>query len=146
MLPTELAEIKVVDEGGASIIVPDLRDALIDSGVKVSDQASMTLRVRGESYSKRVLSVDSSGRATEYGLSYKVRFKLQESEGATWIPDEQLTLQRDLRFDALAVLATSGEEGLLQEEMRRDAVNQILRRLQSVKTPVPEDTIKEKDQ
>ena len=120
-LPPDLSEINVVDAGGASLIAPDLRDALRNRGVRVIEQANMALSVRNESYSKRVLSVDSSGRATEYGLSYKVRFRLQAADGSVWLADEFITIQRDLRFDASAVLATSSEEALLQEEMRREA-------------------------
>ena len=143
-LPPELTEISVVDAGGASLITPDLRDALLNRGVSVIDKANMALRVRGESYSKRVLSVDSSGRATEYGLSYKVRFRLQDADGGVWLPDEFISIQRDLRFDATAVLATSGQETVLQEEMRREAVIQILRRLQYAKKPSREASVEEK--
>ena len=49
--------------------------------------------------------------------------------------DELITVQRDLRFDTSAVLATSGEEELLQDEMRREAVQRILRLLRYAKPP-----------
>ncbi|WP_455197948.1 LPS-assembly lipoprotein LptE [Kaarinaea lacus] len=134
-LPPEMKEINVVDAGGETLIAPDLRDALRDRAVQVVDSAGMTLRVRSESYSRRVLSVDSSGRALEYGLTYKVRVRLQAADGAVWVADELITIQRDLRFDPTAVLASSGEEALLQDEMRREAVQRILRLLSYAKPP-----------
>lgn len=134
-MPPQLSEIRLVDAGGANVIVHDLRLALRDAGVGVTEGAALVLRLRGESFSKQVLSVDSSGRATEYTLRYKVSFGLMTAGDIAWIPDEQITSQRDLRFDASAVLATSGEETQLQGEMRRDAVAQIMRRLQYVKAP-----------
>lgn len=134
---------RVVDAGDASDIIYDLRSSLQDRGVKLSETAAMTLRIRGESYSKRVLSVDSLGRATEYGLYYKVRFGLLTKKGAVWIPDELISIQRDLRFESTAVLATSSEETLLQDEMRQDAVMQILRRLEYARAPVKDAVTRE---
>ena len=139
-LPPALSEIAVRD--GATDIAPDLRSALKNAGALVADSASMVLRLSAEQYGKRVLSVDSLGRAQEYSLSYTVKFSLKDEgkNGATWISEVTVTQVRDLRFDATAVLGVSSEEEQLKAEMRRDAVSQILRQLQyakkSVKQPV----------
>lgn len=140
-LPPELAVISVVDAKPATDIAPTLRRSLTSAGVEVSDAASMVLQLTAERYGKRVLSVDSSGRAQEYGLSYSVRFLLKkvDAEGgkaAIWLAEESVSLTRDLRFDATAVLGAEGEENQLNAEMRRDAVLQILRRLQKARLPV----------
>ena len=137
-LPPELAAINVQDAKPTTDIAPALRSALKSSGVQVSDTASMVLAIKAEQYGKRVLSVDSSGRAQEYGLSYTVRFLLKgvgaEGENdAMWLAEQTVTQTRDLRFDANAVLGTASEEEQLKAEMRRDAVSQILRRLQKAK-------------
>ena len=137
-LPPALSEVAVKD--GATDIAPELRHALGNAGVRVSDSATMVLTVRAEKYDKRVLSVDSIGRALEYGLSYTVRFSLKDKgegkSGAAWIPEEPVTQTRDLRFDATVVLGTAREEAQLKTEMRRDAVSQILRQLRYAKEPV----------
>jgi LPS-assembly lipoprotein len=139
-LPLELAAINVLDAKSATDIAPALRNALKNAGTRVSDAAPMVLQLKAEQYGKRVLSVDSSGRAQEYGLSYTVRFLLK-AEGAEagksviWLAEEAVTQTRDLRFDSAAVLGTEGEEAQLKAEMRQDAVLQILRRLQVAKPP-----------
>lgn len=126
-----------VDASGPETdIVFELREALRDRGVRVTEAAPLKLVLRSESNSKQVLSVDSQGHVTEYGLNYKVRIRLQADDGAVWLSDELISVQRDLRFDTSAVLATSSDETLLEEEMRRDAVIQILNRLQYAKPPV----------
>ena len=135
-MPPEFAEMRVVDAGDASDIIYDLSQALQERGINVTDTAAMTMRIRGESFSKRVLSVDSSGQATEYELIYKVWFGLLGTEGRVWVPDELVSIQRDLQFDAQAVLGSSSEESLLQDEMRRDAIQQIIRRLEFTKEPI----------
>lgn len=134
-LPPALSTVAVVDAAPATDIAPDLRRALKSRGVQVTDVAPLRLLLRSESFSKRVLSVDSEGRAQEYSLGYTVRFGLQGDEGLVWLPEESISLSRDLRFDATAVLGTSSEEVQLKEEMRRDAVLRILRRLQHAKKP-----------
>jgi LPS-assembly lipoprotein len=128
--PPALSEIAVKDVSLNSDIAPELRHALENAGVRVSDSAAMVLMVRAEKYDKRVLSVDSIGRALEYGLSYTVRFSLKGEKGSVWISETSITQTRDLRFDAAAVLGTAREEARLKTEMRRDAVSQILRQLQ----------------
>lgn len=144
-LPPELAAINVQDAKPGTDIAPALRSALKSSGVQVSDMTSMVLALKAEQYGKRVLSVDSSGRAQEYGLSYTVRFLLKQDAlkgegGVVWLAEESVTQTRDLRFDATAVLGTASEEAQLREEMRRDAVSQILRRLQKAHAPVASGT------
>jgi LPS-assembly lipoprotein len=132
-LPSELSELTLVDARPATDIAPALRRALQGQGVRLMEGAPLQLQLQAENYGKRVLSVDAAGRAQEYGLSYGVRFGLRAADGVVWLPEETLT--RDLRFDATAVLSTSTEEARLKDDMRRDAVLQILRRLQYAKPP-----------
>lgn len=140
-LPPELATMSVLDARPATDIAPALRKALKSAGTQLSDAAPMVLQINAEQYGKRVLSVDSTGRAQEYGLSYMVRFLLKGMGGAerehesVWLAEQAVTQTRDLRFDAAAVLGTEGEERQLQAEMRSDAVMQILRQLQAVRPP-----------
>ena len=140
-LPLELTEIAVVDAVPATDIAPELSRALNDAGVRVSDAAPMALQIKAEQYGKRVLSVDSAGRAQEYSLSYTVRFVLKAGDakgenGAVWLAEQAVSLARDLRFDASAVLGAENEQTQLNAEMRRDAVLQVMQRLQHAKPPV----------
>jgi LPS-assembly lipoprotein len=134
-LPPELAQMALRDASPATDVAVELRRALKGEGIRLSDAAPLVLQLKGERYGKRVLSVDSSGRAQEYGLSYTIGFLLKkeaiQGEGdAMWLAEQSVTVTRDLRFDANAVLGTASEETLLKTEMRRDAVLQILQRLQ----------------
>jgi len=137
-LPPELAEMALRDASPATDVVTELRRALKNEGVRLSDDAALVLELKGERYGKRVLSVDSSGRAQEYGLSYTIAFLLKRGEmqaesSALWLVEQSVTVTRDLRFDANAVLGTASEEVQLKTAMRRDAVVQILQRLQKAR-------------
>ncbi len=146
-LPPELAEIALHDASPASDIFPELRRALRNKKIRLSETAPLVLQIKAERYGKQVRSVDSAGRAQEYGLSYTVRFLLkreamQGENGAVWLAEQTITQTRDLRFDATAVLGTASEETRLKVEMRRDAVSQILRRLQYAKPLTAETELK----
>jgi LPS-assembly lipoprotein len=134
-LPPELTELAVRDTTPATDVAPELRRALKAEGVRVSDVAPLSLQLKAEQYGKRVLSVDSAGRAQEYGLSYSIKFSLRDEQGAPWLAEQSVSVSRDLRFDANAVLGTASEETQLKAEMRRDALLQIMRRLQHARAP-----------
>jgi LPS-assembly lipoprotein len=117
-----------------SALYYELESALLAAGAGVVDRdeaATATLHIHHERYSRRVLSVDSLGRAGEYELSLKVVFSLIDRSGRVIADREEVRLLRDYSFDLDNVLASGGQENMLQTEMRRYAARQILRRLQS---------------
>lgn len=125
----------VLDARAPTAIAAELRRSLQSQGITLMEDAPMVLLLHGETFGKRVLSVDDQGRAQEYGLSYELRFSLRQVDGELWLSRESVTANRELRFDATAVLATGREEARLRSEMIGDAVNNILRRLQNARPP-----------
>jgi LPS-assembly lipoprotein len=92
------------------------------------------LRLYGETSVSEVLAIDSSGRVSGYLLNYRVDFALDSGDGKPLLPAQAVKLQREYTFDRLNVLATEKQSDFLQSEMRRDATQQILRRLASLNT------------
>jgi len=113
----------------------ELESALLAAGSKVVKSpglATATLIIHSERNSRRVLSVDNLGRASEYELSLRVVFSLVGHGGQVIASNESLRLLRDYSYDPNNVLGSGSQETLLQDTMRRDAAQQILRRLQSL--------------
>ena len=54
----------------------ELLRSLAAANVNVFDESSVILNVTNDTFSKRVLSVDSAGRANQYELRYDVSFTL----------------------------------------------------------------------
>lgn len=110
---------------------------LEDGGVRVVDagadvNADAVLSVFQEAYERRVLSVDpNTGKAREFELAYIFDFSFIDREGKALVKPQSVRLVRDFVFDEDAVIGKSREEGVLREEMRRDAVQQLIRRLQA---------------
>lgn len=94
------------------------------------DPNAALLNVASEAFERRVLSVDpNSGKAREYELAYTVDFMLSDAEGKALVDKQTVRLVRDFVFDEDAVIGKSREESVLREEMRRDAMQQVIRRL-----------------
>jgi LPS-assembly lipoprotein len=113
----------------------ELESALLAAGAEVvedEETATSTLIIHKERTGRRVLSVDSKGRASEYELSLRVEFSLVERDGRVIADSETLELLRDYSFDPGNVLGSGGQEAMLRSEMHRYAARQILRRLQSL--------------
>jgi LPS-assembly lipoprotein len=89
----------------------------------------------GESRNKSILSLNSLGRVREYLLTYTMSFTVRDANGAELVPPTQISLRRNMAFDETQVLAKESEEALLYRDMQADLVQQIIRRLASMKPP-----------
>lgn len=87
------------------------------------------LQLYGERLDSQVLSVGSTGKVDEYLLKYEVSFRLIGQDGKSLSEPQTVRVQRDQTFDRLNVLATEQEIQEQRRQMRRDAVQLILRRL-----------------
>lgn len=136
-LPPELAVMRVTMGGtGYPPLLIEVRSALLALGtVKLTEDVSApvpVLQLTGESALQDVLAVDSSGRITAYVLNYRVDFALLGKDGKVLLPSQSVKLQREVSFDRLNVIASEKQSDFIQTEMRRDAAQQILRRLASL--------------
>ena len=133
-LPPELATLRVTMSGGRyPPLLVEMRNALLTlGGVHLTDDVAAgvpVLQLYGESTENQVLAIDSSGRISAYLINYRVTFSLTGADGKLLLPQQPVKLQREYTFDRLNVIATEKQSEFLQNEMRRDAAQQILRRL-----------------
>ncbi|MFO1415158.1 MAG: LPS assembly lipoprotein LptE [Burkholderiales bacterium] len=84
---------------------------------------------------KDVLSLSSGGSVREYALVKRVQFRLHDKTGADWMPPGEIVVRRSYTFNETQVLARDLQEQRLLREMQTDAVQQILRRMQTAKRP-----------
>ena len=116
----------------------DLKRAVQLYDVKLVDSpenAQLTLHIVSETMSKQILSLSDAGRVREYQLNYRVSLRAYDIKQQEWVPADEIVLQRYLSYDNTQVLAKEMEETLLYQDMRKDAVQQILRRLSLAKPP-----------
>lgn len=133
-LPAELQVMHV--RGSTTALRERFTAALGGAGVQVvgePGEARAILDIVGEDRDRRLLYVDATtGKPRAYELVYALTFKLGRAGGDAILPAETVRLIRDYTFDPTAVLAKSEEEGVIFEDMREQAVQQVLRRLAAV--------------
>jgi LPS-assembly lipoprotein len=119
--------------------VLELRRTLSASGgaavVDKAADAQVILDVPTVSDDKSVLSLSSGGRVREFALTKRVSFRLHDAEGRDWMPADEIIVRRAYTFNESEVLARDAEETRLLKEMQTDAIQQIIRRMQSAKKP-----------
>jgi LPS-assembly lipoprotein len=116
----------------------DMKRALTGGGtqlVETATAAQVILDLPSVVDDKQVLSLSGGGRAREYLLTKRVNFALHDSSGKDWLPGGEIVIRRSFTFNESEVLAREHEEAKLLREMQQDAVQQIMRRLQSAKQP-----------
>lgn len=103
-----------------------------------ADKADLTLQIVSETPDKQILTLGGGGHVREYLLSYRVSFRIYDQQQQDWLPAGMIQLQRDFSYDDAQILAKTQEESELYQDMRSDAVQQLLRRLSLARPPLPD--------
>jgi len=101
--------------------------------VPLAAEANAVLEILGESRDKEILTLNAQGRAVEYKLIYRLRFRLHDGKGREYIASTELRAQRDISINDSQVLSKESEEALLYRDMQTDLVQQLLRRIAAVR-------------
>jgi LPS-assembly lipoprotein len=135
-LPASLAAVRVIS---ATQLANDpftvaVRAALTQAGASVVDTPEAPAVVLlGEQTETRVASVSTAtAKASGYLMAYSVSFKF---DGPRPMAAQTIRLQRSYTFDPTQVLAREQQEQELLRDMRRDAAQQIVRRLARAAAP-----------
>lgn len=139
-LPLQMERTQLLGVDARSALAEEIAAALEDAGARVvASDATAQLIISGEREARRLLSVGSTGRASEYELSYQFSFELRapptddagKVSHVVLLPQQTVSLNRDYAFDPANVLGKGEEEALLLREMRTFAVRQMLLRLRA---------------
>ncbi|MFP4245455.1 MAG: LPS assembly lipoprotein LptE, partial [Ectothiorhodospira sp.] len=112
----------------------ELQQALQARGGEVvpRDEATARLEILENRTGRRNLSVGGDARVSEYEVQLRLTYRVQGVDSSFTVPRKSLTLSRDYLFDASGVLGRDEQERVLQEAMRRDAVELMMIHLQNV--------------
>jgi len=127
----ESVHLQAAEPGSA--LAQTLRAALLAADVRLSsspDEVDYSLQLGAETLVSRPGSVNSRARAAQYDVELSVEVTLRQRETATFGPVRVAT-QRSYYEDLSAIAGSNEEVTLLQQEMREDLVQQVLRRLRA---------------
>jgi LPS-assembly lipoprotein len=126
-----------IDAVAGSAVAAKLRNALVAGGkTRVVDdpaQAEVTLKLGKEIRKRSILALSGAGQVTEYRLILQVTYSVSSKTGQTLVEPHTIELFRDFSYDVSALLAKGAEENMLTLDMENTAMQQIVRRLHSLK-------------
>ncbi|TFH50790.1 MAG: hypothetical protein E4H01_01430, partial [Lysobacterales bacterium] len=112
-----------LDSGGAAV-------------TKSPTDADAVIKVQADNFEDRVTAVDAStGKAREFELLYTLDFSVRMKDGAMLVAPERLVIRRVYVFDSTAVLGSTNNVDALRVDMRRDAAERIIRRVEAALAP-----------
>lgn len=97
--------------------------------VETSEHATAVLHIVREISENRILSVGSTGKASEYELFNEVVFSLSDAQDKELIKRQTLRMTRDLVFDETELLGKISEAEGIHRQMRRNLARQIIIRI-----------------
>ena len=127
-----------VSTPGGSVVAAELRRELANIPTKLmpsAKDADARLNIIEDRRDRQILSLSGAGRVREYDLKLRVVYQLIDAKNGVVIPTSEIQLSRILSYDDSRIIAKQQEEALLYQDMERDAVAQILRRMTAIKRP-----------
>ena len=113
-----------------------LKRGLVSNGILVvedNDSESAVLKITENRFERRVLSVGSNAKVSEFELHAAITFTVFDAQGQVVAAQQQVRAQRDYQFDQDEVLGRESEETLLRDQLNKQLVQSILRRLSFIK-------------
>ncbi|MEE9492086.1 MAG: LPS assembly lipoprotein LptE [Gammaproteobacteria bacterium] len=133
-LPAVMQKTFVKAEVPYSSMSTAMRNQLQAIGIEVpsiDDNATATIQILSHRSDRRVLSVGSSGKATEYELFEEIKFRLLDAQQRELIEPQVLRVTRDYVFDETRLLGKFQEADQIREQMREELAQRVLSRIET---------------
>lgn len=113
---------------GSSAMAWQVRQEMKLRGVAAAEAADdrRVLRILGEHWDRRPLSLTADARTAEYELTGSVEFELLGSDGRVLIPSRTVSADAVLLRDSQRLLGSSQEESRLRGELQQELARRIL--------------------
>ncbi len=131
-LPDDIKIISVSSDNYSPLVV-SITEALKNENIEVTSTNNMNLyriNILSESFKRRQLSINVSGRVNEYEIIYNVSFEISSPNEKSDI--DTITLYRDYSFDENNIMGNSDREDYIKNEMVATSATLISNRLNAV--------------
>jgi len=129
-LPASFGPVSVEGVSNSSDLYRSIRNILKGSGIKIvdPDSANNRISVRITRNDRKVLSVDTGGKVSEYELLREIRFSVRNAAGTDIIEEQTISVTRyyDVN-DSDAALNDSLEEADLRRIMDEELADRMFR-------------------
>jgi LPS-assembly lipoprotein len=114
----------------------ELKRALMRNGIEVLDEyreGAALFTVLENRFDRHVLSVGSDAKVREYELEAQVIFQVTDDNGELIGTRQRVEARRDYQFDRSQILAMDEQERVLRQDLNKQMVQSVLRRLSVMK-------------
>lgn len=122
-------------DGGSAPLREQFKRTLRSSAGKLVNSpegAGMIIKIFGEDFNRRALSLSSRGKAEEFELFYRLEYELLGSGSSVLMSRQPLEIRRDYFNDQQDIMAKESEEAVIRNEMYQQAVRTIVDRARVV--------------
>ena len=95
-----------------------------------SDAKHAKLYIESEGFHRTVLAVDGSGKAIEYELQYRVKFRVDQDDGKPLLASQRLDMSRTYYSSGEDELGRQDEANILKQDLVSAMADRILRQLE----------------
>ncbi|HUL13002.1 MAG TPA: LPS assembly lipoprotein LptE [Methylococcaceae bacterium] len=127
--------------GPGDSFVGTFGNAMSLAGGKVvpeAGQAGGVIHIYKASHFRRYLALSRAGRSVLYDLSYRVVYDVRTPKGEVLLPRQEIETKRDYFNDQTLPLGQAEEEGLIRQELEKEAAQALLRRAVFALSKAPE--------
>ena len=131
-LPDDIRTVSLTSES-YSLLLNLITENLKNSDITVTDSKDKDLyriNILSESFKRRQLSINASGRVNEYEIIYDLSFEINPPNLKSDV--ETITLYRDYSFDENNIMGNSDREEQIQKEMIATSASLIYNRLHAL--------------
>lgn len=123
-------------QGNTLVISKRLERSLKNNDVKIlksAEDAELQLELIGEESEKRIMSLSGRGVVREFELYYRIHYRTRIAGAELWSPAQTIEARRDFSYEDSQLLAKQAEEKQLNENMQKDVLNNLMRRLSAIR-------------
>lgn len=147
-LPKQLSNLYITSAENKGALITDLRQLLKTNRITLVDQAAdanYSLYILEETKDRHTAGVGGDELSSSYEITLKANYEIYLKSSDQLVKGTAISL-RNFNYNTAAINSATQEELLLDQEMRRDLAQQILRRLSSVVANPPSEKTKHKSQ
>ena len=134
-LPTQLRVMYLKTHKPYSALSKQLNQTLQSIGIKLvssSQEAPYTLEIINDTLSHTTTSISATTQVVQYILTYTVNYRVLDKQGKEVLSPRSIVATRNYTANRNRMLGGSIEQSLLEEDMRRDVVSQLLNQLSTL--------------
>lgn len=148
-LPDELRVVAISPDESYTPLQRLLRSLLNASGITVvslQENPGAIIQILNENVGRRPLTTSLAGDTTENLLSYTINFQVNDAAGNILLPPTRVYTEGTALYNPNDLLGTAEAENIVLDDLRFDAVNQLIQRYAATPLRQPQNGITAEDE